>query len=267
MTASRAVMGTLAYMAPEQREGKTCTAETDIYSVGLILYEMATGRRFSQDAGRLLNELPKNLTHVIECCVASDPEQRWHSARDVKLELKWTAHEPTASSSSGPGSLVTWAVVIVLGFLGSAGVLFGVIGRGQPSRVVVPSRLAITAPQGADLREGVAISPDGRNVVFVAQSAGTETLWLRPLDSLAARELPGTEGATYPFWSPDSRSVAFFAVGKLKRIDVNSGASTAICDIGLVPRRRGSDGFTRRLSCDQRAADKRGRASRARGRR
>jgi Tol biopolymer transport system component len=233
LTASHVVMGTPAYMAPEQREGKECLPESDIYSLGLILYEMAAGKRPPQDRPAELDVLPDKLAHIVERCLAAGVEERWHSARDLKMEMEWIGRGPTRASVAPTGSRFVWPVVVVSLVVAVTAVLWGFLHR--PPRVLnqLPLRLAITAPQGADIREGVAISPDGRSVVFVAYSSGAERLWLRSLDSLNARELPGTEAASFPFWSPDSRFVAFFAGGKLKRIDVNSGVSAAICDIGL----------------------------------
>jgi len=105
--------------------------------------------------------------------------------------------------------------------------------RRPPAPTGGMSRLSVAAPPGVAIREGSAISPDGRKVVFVGRAAGADKLWLRPLDSLDSRELPGTETVAYPFWSPDGRFIAFFATGKLKRIDVQTGVVSVVCDVGL----------------------------------
>ena len=181
-----------------------------------------------------MHQLPERLAHIIERCLARDPEDRWNSARDIKSELDWAKRTSASASPTQSTSRLLWVAVIGLFFVGVAAVLFGLFSYRQARTADArPVRLAITAPQGANIREGSAISPDGRGVVFVAQSSGGVKLWVRPLDSLTARELPGTEAATYPFWSPDSRFVAFFAAGKLKRIDVNGGVVTVICNVGL----------------------------------
>src|SRR5262249_27013839 len=152
---------------------------------------------------------------VIERCLARDPDDRWHAAKDVKTVLEWAAQKEPAAQRRIP---TRWAMagLIVLGLaLG-----WVIAHQRQPAPETRSLRLEITPPAGAEFRpeSGAAISPDGHVLAFVARSANGDKLWLRPLNSLEARELPGTDGATFPFWSPDNRSLAFFAAGKLKRI-------------------------------------------------
>ena len=223
LTMADAVIGTPAYMSPEQRSGEECDHRTDIYSLGLLLAEMATGQRQSTEG------LSGPFAHVVERCLVQDPEERWQSARDVKHELEWIR----AGGAPAPGkqSRVPRWLMAAAALLLVAILAFFWLQRPQAPDAP-PSRLAINAPPGADFMDGLAISPDGRTVVFVARVSGQVKLWIRPLDSLTGHEVPGTDGATFPFWSPDSRSVAFFSDGKLRRMDIHTGVSAVICDVG-----------------------------------
>lgn len=233
LTSSLAGMGTPAYMPPEQREGKSCDARTDLYALGLLLAEAATGKRLLPDGAADLAELPEKAAHVIGRCLELDPEDRWQSAIDLKQELTWAASIGSTSVSPRTRQSMRWIAGISIVSL----ILFGaftwlLINKQSRTTDARPLSLTLNAPQGAEIREGSAISPDGRSVVFVAHASGADRLFIRPLDSLNARDLAGTEAATYPFWSPDSRFIGFFAEGKLKRIDVTSGLPTVICNIG-----------------------------------
>ena len=256
ITESHAVQGTLSYMAPEQLEGRECDARSDIFSLGLVLYEMATGRRaFSADSQAALianllrcerpalDGLPARLAHVIERCLNKDPEARWQSAADVKLELEWCAAQsadsvetarqiPPAQVNANP-TRMAW-VVAAFGIAAAVALAFIHFRQAAPEARVV--RSTVLPPEKTSFSfttnfDPVALSPDGRRMVFAATAEdGNSQLWIRRLDAGAAQPLPGTEGGRSPFWSPDSRWVAFFADGKLKKINAAGGPSVILAD-------------------------------------
>jgi len=227
MTGSQVVMGSPAYMAPEQREGKACDARTDIYALGLVLYEMATGNRQPQGQPDQLNNLPDGLAHVIQRCLDKDPEQRWQSAREIRAVLEWL------SISKGPAAAPAnafskWGWIAITAILSvTAGVLaFAYFTRKVPE---TPAAHFAFAPPFNGEGLDVAVSPDGKRIAF-ADFNGRSALWLRSVDSLNAEQLQGTEGAVQgavrPFWSPDGRSLGFFADGnKLKRVEAGNRQS------------------------------------------
>ncbi len=258
LTAEGTILGTLQYMAPEQLEGKDADARTDIFAFGAVLYEMTTGRKafsgMSQASliGAILHTeppplsdvqpmSPPTLERVVKRCLAKAPERRWQSARDLVLELEDVRERPggpavrSLPTGRGWGTAAGWAAASVLlaALLGSL-FLRGHRGGATP---VTRMRFAIAPPAGAAFQGMPAISPDGRKLAFVATTSdGRDSLYLRPLDSLDARRLEGTDGASYPFWAPDGRSIAFFAQGKLARIDASGGSPVVLC---AAPNPRG----------------------------
>ena len=247
-----AMLGTLQYTSPEQLRRKATDARSDIFSFGLILYEMLTGRHaYSADnAASLIAQVlqgpplavmeitPPALSRILNRCLATDPDERWQSARDLQVNLEWVAlglPETAASRSPAKVSRKWWtgaaAAVTIAAALG-AGVVYWL----RPTASERTVKLSVLPPEGATFVPGSiagppALSPDGRTIAFVAEQSGQQTLWLRALDSLSTRELPGTEGARSPFWSPDSRMLGFFSQDKLKRIDVESGASQTLAGV------------------------------------
>jgi Tol biopolymer transport system component len=260
LTQEGTILGTFQYMAPEQLEGKEADARTDIFALGAVIYETATGRKAFTGASQasLISSImtaepvsisasqpmsPQALDRVVKTCLAKDPEDRWQSAGDVAKELKWIA-EGSAAGVAAPGivagprrshQLLAWGTAGLLGLAALALAVILVRLRTEAAgRLLV--RLSVLPPDKtsfSSLGSGgpVAVSPDGRILAFTAVGAeGTPLLYVRPLSAVAAQPLSGTEGASFPFWSPDSRLVGFFARGKLKRVDASGGPVTAVCD-------------------------------------
>ncbi|MGZ5489081.1 MAG: protein kinase domain-containing protein, partial [Candidatus Aminicenantales bacterium] len=250
------ILGTLSFMAPEQLEGKKTDARTDIFALGATLYEMATGRKAfpgtSQASvisaimkeepvpiSQLQSMAPPALDRVVRTCLAKNPDDRWQSARDVALQLRDVSAVDGGPPPARP-RYVRMAVSVAALVLGAAG-LTALLSKRTPVdvepvvfSVAPPGRSAFPSHPG---ETSFAISPDGRNLAFVAPNDhGQSVLWVRPMQSLSARQLPGTEGAGGPFWSPDSRWIGFFAGGRLDKIEAAGGASLRICDAsGLYP--------------------------------
>jgi Tol biopolymer transport system component len=258
LTTAGSIVGTIQYMSPEQIEGKEADARSDIFALGAVLYEMATGKRAFEGksqisvASSILEKDPEPISatqpmtppafeHVVRTCLQKNPEDRFQTAHDVRLELKWIAEDRSAPSAPAlpaasrrsRGRLVWAAAVLIALVAGAAAGIF--IAR--PSQSARAIRTVIAPPEGTsfrltgDLAGPPELSPDGTYVAFsAAASDGKVVLWVRPMDKLEARALPGTDNVTFPFWSPDSRSLGFFADGKLKTIDLNGGSPQVICD-------------------------------------
>jgi Tol biopolymer transport system component/predicted Ser/Thr protein kinase len=255
LTAAGTVIGTYQYMAPEQLEGKTADARTDIFALGAVLYEMASGQRaFKADTqasliGAIMHEQPQPVStvqpmippafdRVIQSCLAKNPEERWQTAHDVKLQLQWIAEggsvvglpAPVAARRKSRERLAWSAFVIAL--LVAAFFAVGYVRRAPEP--LQQTRFEIAPPAELATVGSPRISPNGRYLAFRGvDSDGKAQLWLRPMDSIEARPLAGSEGAqedARPIWSPDSRYVAFFVGGKLKKVPVAGGPAQTICD-------------------------------------
>ena len=247
LTTEGVVMGTPQYMAPEQFEGKEADARADIWAFGVVLYEMVTGQKafqgksYSTLVGAILAADPPPmavkpftpgwLERLVRRCLAKEPEDRYHCMRDLVLDLRTPPQDaPTVVAKPNRWP---WAIAAAFAVLAIAALLFPLR---KTTESPLPAKFDVLPPLGSRFANtvnigGSAISPDGRTLAYVAVDAkGISLLYLRPLDSLQARGLPGTEEAGRPFWSPDGKSLAFAASGKLKRIDVAGGAPITLCD-------------------------------------
>jgi Tol biopolymer transport system component len=244
MTEAGMIMGTAAYMSPEQARGKPVDKRADIWAFGVVLYEMLTGRRLfggetvsdslaavlakEPDWSALPKDTPAHIRRLLERCLRKDPKLRLRDIGDARLALdepEPTAAAPPARSTRWMVATATCAAVLLV----IAATLALVLFREKPPFTPV-LRYTIAAPAENSNIHSFAISPDGRSVVIAAEAGGKRQLWLRALDALQAQPVPFTEDATYPFWSPDSRTIAFFAQGKLKKVAASGGPSQPLCD-------------------------------------
>jgi len=255
------VMGTVGYMSPEQVKGRAVDHRSDIFSFGAIFYEMLSGRRAFQgeSAGETMSAILKEeppdvsetnqrispaLERLVHHCLEKNPEERFHSASDLAFAL-----EALSGSSSGATRTQTamvsattqrwirrhavagWIVAASVLLLAALAFIFLYFRRAPTAEPTEATRFTIPLPEKAVTIGPPVISPDGRRLVFrLTTEDGKEFLWMRPLASLDAQPLAGTESGIQPFWSPDGRSIAFFSRGKLKRLDLSAGAPQTLCD-------------------------------------
>ena len=251
MTQAGMILGTAAYMSPEQARGRPVDRRTDIWAFGCVLYEMLTGQRAFEgdDVAEVLARVierepdmralpattPASVRRLLLRCLVKDRRLRLPDIVDAILEiddapLSRLGEEPVAAPASRGGM---WALLATSVF-GIAAVAVAILYLREPVEERRPVKLAVLPPDGVALPANSipAVSPDGRLIVFTAIQSGKVGLWLRDLESFEARLLPGTDGSALPFWSPDSRSIAFFADQKLKRIEVAGGSAVTLSDAG-----------------------------------
>jgi len=249
---SGVILGTAAYMSPEQARGKTVDRRTDIWAFGAVLFEMLSGRPAFEgetvtdllgavvhnepDWTKLPAQTPDSIRRLLRRCLAKDARQRLHDIADVRLEIETAQQEPEANATAAvprrsPALFVFLALAVI------AALVFAVFRprntNEPPPWSTVATRFQIYPPPNTtfapDFNVPLAISPDGRRLVFAAVAwDGKRQLWLRPLDSEVAQPIPGTEEGNGPFWSPDNQWIGFFAEDKLKKISVSGGAAQVL---------------------------------------
>ena len=249
VTAQGTLIGTLQYMAPEQVEGKEADTRTDIFAFGAVLYEMLTGKRAFEGKsqasliGAIMKAEPRPvshtqplapaaLEHIIERCLAKDPDERWQDAHSIKLKLQWIARNRGGAATAIEAPRRRWvdvavgtAVAVLLTAVAVPAYLYW---RGPADPEPLQFRHTVSGLSESDF----AVSPDGKSIVFVAKpdSAGSSSLYTRPVAGVASVKLSGTDNASQPFWSPDSQFVAYLSSGKLMKVPAAGGAPQDVCD-------------------------------------
>ena len=251
LTREGTILGTFQYMSPEQLAAEDVDARTDIFALGAVLYEMLTGVRAFEGKSRtsiiaavlagpprpassLRPLTPPALEHVIAKCLARERDERWESAADVGSQLEWISGAPSSGSAAVAvkkkpamfAMLAIAAIVIVAAIISGIYVMRRLRLAEQP----VQSELLTDEPLTPALFGAVALSPDGNQLLLLVGPPGKPSIALRNLVSGETKKLAGTDGANFPFWSPDSQHIAFFAGGKLKTIGASGGTVQNLCD-------------------------------------
>jgi hypothetical protein len=272
LTAHGMIVGTFQYMSPEQTEGKDADARSDIFALGAVLYEMATGKRAftgksqaSLVAAILASEpppislaqpmSPPALEQVIKTCLAKDPEDRFQSVHDLKLQLRWIA-EASSSQLAQPAKVrarravqkrtlvIAAAVGWVLAVAALAVFLWNRAQLGEARKPVTASWMPPTDTEFAPVQAGaLTLSPDGSELAFLTGQGFETTLWVRDVSTGAVRQIEA-ERPTFPFWSPDGKYVGFFSAGKMKKVALGGGPVQVLCD---APEGRGAAACPRKL--------------------
>ncbi len=257
-------VGTLNYMAPEQLRGSMVDGRTDIFALGAVLYEMLAGRRpFESDTTASVitailhadppplallssRDVPPPLEHLIRTCLAKDPDDRWQSARDVQRELSFIADGRTPAGVTRKKIKLQrwhWGLMLAITIAAALATPWMLQSRLAPTPIAMPAphvRFNVQPVGPAMLlidQMEARVSPNGRHVAFIARQRSTNALWVRSFDALVAREIAGTDGASQPFWSPDSRSIGFHAQGALKRVSLEGSVVQILC---LLPTMAGA---------------------------
>ena len=247
LTAPHQIVGTPAYMAPEQIEARSVDGRTDLFSFGVVLYEMLGGRRpFEGDSAArvfaavlerrpaplvaLRAEISPFLARVVERCLEKRPEDRWQTAEDLSRELQWAGHAPE------PGPVWTGGRArfsVALAFVAGAALAAAAAVMFMPRSAELAVNAVVPLPAGMQLAGSnpIAVAPDGRRFACVLAASGRPSqLYLRAVDADSLKALPGTDGAMEPFWSPDSSALGFFAGGRLMRLDLQTLAVSVLAD-------------------------------------
>ena len=251
ITAEGSIIGTLQYMAPEQLEGAEADARTDIFAFGVVVYEMATGKRAFDGKSQasliakiletdpppissLLPMTPPALDRVVKKCLAKEPDRRWQDAGDLCDELKWVAESAAPPEVAPTAGRNRAALISALACVVVAAAAAGWLLKPAPASEQV-MQLAVPLPDEMSLPLFAQLSPDGRRVVLAVYLGQQSQLVLRSLDSSQVQPLPSTESVSTrsPFWSPDSRSIGFYSGGKLKTVSANGGPAQVLCDASL----------------------------------
>ena len=251
------ILGTAAYMSPEQARGKGLDKRTDIWAFGCVLYELLAGQRVFQgedvtdilaavvraepEWNRLPPSTPRKIRDLLQRCLQKDKVQRMQSAGDARIEIQeaLTSPAPVAPTAGGASFAGGWRKIAAFGLAAIALLAIGGVAvwnlKPTPASAKPVTRTVINLPPGDQLATpdfpAIALSPDGTQLAYVAIHSGTRQIFLRALDSLEARPLAGTEGANTPFFSPDAQSLGFFAGGKLRKISVNGGEPVALAGV------------------------------------
>ena len=256
-TADGRILGTPAYMSPEQARGQAVDKRTDIWAFGCVLFEMLSGQRaFDGETGTdtlaavlqrepdwrvLPRNTPTSIRTLLERCLQKDPRKRLHDIADARIELDdvdrlgGSVNLPAAAPRRRLVERLGWVVAVVLGVAVSTMAVLYL--RGEKANADDPVEFSIAPVEHSHFTGTApefAISPDGRHLAFAATLQGVSTLWVRSLATLALHSIPGTEGAQNPFWSPDSGSLGFFASGQLKTVQVSGGSPIALCEALFV---------------------------------
>ncbi|HKW15840.1 MAG TPA: protein kinase, partial [Candidatus Krumholzibacteria bacterium] len=265
-TMAGVILGTAAYMSPEQARGKRVDRRADIFAFGCLFFEMLTGRqafsgetvsdtlaavlRAEPEWSLLPQDTPRAIVKLLKRCLEKDPRQRLRDIGEARIVIEAVERgveidEPgnAAASAAAPAASrrawLPWSIAALAVMAAITSIVISERGVAPTTNAQPLTQLSLTLPPNSSLAlrgqnpAPPAISPDGRRVVFGISSGGSATLYVRSLDQDEAVELPGTDGAAYPFWSPDNQKVAFFAGGKLKRVDASGGPVTSVCDAAL----------------------------------
>jgi Tol biopolymer transport system component len=248
------ILGTAAYMSPEQARGKVVDKRTDIWAFGCVVWEMLTGRKafagetVSDTIAAVLQRepdwrllpaaMPASLTRLLRRCLEKDPARRLHDIGDVRIEIDEALEVPAATAAADarlPARRANRRLLVAVATVASLSAILAAVAIYflRPPDAAMPTRLSVSTPGLISPQLSATISPDGRHLAFVSTGgSGKLMLWIRALHSLDARVLPGTENAAHPFWSPDGRFLGFLADGKVKKVAAAGGPIQTLTETG-----------------------------------